>query len=226
MSVEYNIKLSRMVLIRSGKFAFADFNIESPVHLSGGNRNGKTTLINAIQLAICYDLKECSWDGHSIDATKKHYFGQGAYILFEFQTAVGPHCLMVRGLGALDKWGAEYEHWHGGLDVEQFMDFHENGDPASPCKWDEIQKYLIKHNSKRIKDTKGVNSVLVEDIGLLRSKKRADLKAFRMLFKDILGFSSIEDQRLRDLFVGMWTTSNNRRIDLSDKESQLQELLH
>ena len=226
MSVEYNIKLSRMVLIRSGKFAFADFNIESPVHLSGGNRNGKTTLINAIQLAICYDLKECSWDGHSIDATKKHYFGQGAYVLFEFQTAVGPHCLMIRGLGALDKWGAEYEHWHGGLDVEQFMDFHENGDPASPCKWDEIQKYLIKRNSKRIKDTKGFNSFLVEDIGLLRSKKRSDLKAFRMLFKDILGFSSIEDQRLRDLFVGMWTTSNNRRIDLSDKESQLQELLH
>ena len=43
MSTDYNIKLSRMVLIRSGKFAFADFNIESPVHLSGGNRNGKTT---------------------------------------------------------------------------------------------------------------------------------------------------------------------------------------
>lgn len=226
MSTDYNIKLSKMVLIRSGKFAFADFNIESPVHLSGGNRNGKTTLINAIQLAICYDLKECSWDGHSVEATKKHYFGQGAYILFEFQTAVGPHCLMIRGLGALDKWGAEYEHWHGMLDVEKFMDFHENGDPLSPRKWDEIQKYLLKHQSKRIKDQKEFNSFLVEDIGLLRSKKRNDLKAFRMLFKDILGFSSIEDQRLRDLFVGMWTNAANRRIDLSDKESQLNELVH
>lgn len=226
MSTDYNIKLSRMVLIRSGKFAFADFNIESPVHLSGGNRNGKTTLINAIQLAICYDLKECSWDGHSVEATKKHYFGQGAYILFEFQTAVGPHCLMIRGLGALDKWGAEYEHWHGMLDVEKFMDFHENGDPLSPRKWDEIQKYLLKHQSKRIKDQKEFNSFLVEDIGLLKSKKRNDLKAFRMLFKDILGFSSIEDQRLRDLFVGMWTNAANRRIDLSDKESQLNELVN
>ena len=64
------IKLTRMVLIRSGKFDFADFDIESPIHLSGGNRNGKTTLINAIQLAISYDLKECSWDGHDIEATK------------------------------------------------------------------------------------------------------------------------------------------------------------
>ena len=83
-----SIKLTRMVLIRSGKFDFADFDIESPIHLSGGNRNGKTTLINAIQLAISYDLKECSWDGHDIEATKKHYFGQGAYILFEFNTSV------------------------------------------------------------------------------------------------------------------------------------------
>ena len=38
-----SIKLTRMVLIRSGKFDFADFDIESPIHLSGGNRNGKTT---------------------------------------------------------------------------------------------------------------------------------------------------------------------------------------
>ena len=133
---------------------------------------------------------------------------------------------MIRGLGALDKWGAEYEHWHGMLDVEKFMDFHENGDPLSPRKWDEIQKYLLKHQSKRIKDQKEFNSFLVEDIGLLKSKKRNDLKAFRMLFKDILGFSSIEDQRLRDLFVGMWTNAANRRIDLSDKESQLNELVH
>ena len=129
-------------------------------------------------------------------------------------------------MGALDKWGAEYEHWHGMLDVEKFMDFHENGDPLSPRKWDEIQKYLLKHQSKRIKDQKEFNSFLVEDIGLLKSKKRNDLKAFRMLFKDILGFSSIEDQRLRDLFVGMWTNAANRRIDLSDKESQLNELVH
>ena len=220
-----SIKLTRMVLIRSGKFDFADFDIESPIHLSGGNRNGKTTLINAIQLAISYDLKECSWDGHDIEATKKHYFGQGAYILFEFNTSVGPHCLMLRGLGALDKWKAEYEHWHGSLDVEKFMEFYPNGDPSSPKKWDEIQAYLLENHSQKIEGNRDFDNFLFDDIGILKTKKKEDLRAFRMLFKDILGFSNIEDERLKKLFVGMWTEPKNRTINLSDKQDQLNELV-
>lgn len=220
-----SIKLTRMVLIRSGKFDFADFDIESPIHLSGGNRNGKTTLINAIQLAISYDLKECSWDGHDIEATKKHYFGQGAYILFEFNTSVGAHCLMLRGLGALDKWKADYEHWHGSLDVEKFMEFYPNGDPSSPKKWDEIQAYLLENHSKKIEGKRDFDNFLFDDIGILKTKKKEDLRAFRMLFKDILGFSSIEDERLKKLFVGMWTEPKNRTINLSDKQDQLNELV-
>lgn len=220
-----SIKITRMVLIRSGKFDFADFDIESPIHLSGGNRNGKTTLINAIQLAISYDLKECSWDGHEIEPTKKHYFGQGAYILFEFNTSVGAHCLMLRGLGALDKWKAEYEHWHGSLDVEKFMKFHPNGDPASPKKWDEIQGYLLESQSKKIESKRDFDNFLFDDIGILKTKKKEDLRAFRMLFKDILGFSSVEDEKLKKLFVGMWTEPKNRTINLSDKQDQLNELV-
>jgi DNA repair exonuclease SbcCD ATPase subunit len=220
-----SIKLNRMVLIRSGKFDFADFDIESPIHLSGGNRNGKTTLINAIQFAISYDLKECSWDGHDLEATKKHYFGQGAYILFDFDTSVGPHSLMLRGLGALDKWKAEYEHWHGALDIEKFMNFHSNGDPLSPKKWDDIQAYLLEKNSKKIEGKRDFDNFLFDDIGILKTKKKEDLRAFRMLFKDILGFSSIEDERLKKLFVGMWTEPKNRTINLSDKQDQLNELV-
>ena len=55
--------------------------------------------------------------------TAKTLFRSRAYILFEFNTSVGAHCLMLRGLGALDKWKADYEHWHGSLDVEKFMEF-------------------------------------------------------------------------------------------------------
>ena len=73
MSTDYNIKLSRMVLIRSGKFAFADFNIDFQFIFGGIEM--EDTPINAIQLAICYDLKECSWDGHSVEATKKLWTG-------------------------------------------------------------------------------------------------------------------------------------------------------
>jgi len=221
----HKTQLTRMILIRSGKFAFADFDCESPIHLSGGNRNGKTTLINAIQLAICYDLKECSWGGHSIEATKKHHFGQGAYILFEFNTVVGPHCLLIRGLGALDKWDTEYEHWHGALDVDRFMNFHLNGDPSSPKTWDEIQKFLIEEQSKQITNKKEFDDFLFEDIGLLKRKRKQDLQAFRKLFKDILGFSSIEDERLKELFVGMWTSPKNRTINLTDKQDTLNQLI-
>ena len=57
---------------------------------------------------------------------------------------------MLRGLGALDKWEADYEHWHGSLDVEKFMEFYPNGDPSSPKKWDEIQAYLLENHHPKV----------------------------------------------------------------------------
>ena len=38
------IQISRMLLLKSGKFAYCNFDLREPVHLSGSNRTGKTSL--------------------------------------------------------------------------------------------------------------------------------------------------------------------------------------
>jgi len=77
------IQISRMLLLKSGKFAYCNFDLREPVHLSGSNRTGKTSIINAIQFAFIYDMHDGDWDDHDLQATRKHYFGQNSLLAQE-----------------------------------------------------------------------------------------------------------------------------------------------
>jgi len=214
------IQISRMLLLKSGKFAYCNFDLREPVHLSGSNRTGKTSIINAIQFAFIYDMHDGDWDDHDLQATRKHYFGQNSLLAFEFKTASGPKTLLIRGSGPVDGYKPTREFWHGSLNEDRLVTFTEENDPAGIKAREEIDAYLIEMESVPIKTASEFDSFLMNEVQILKKARKKDLTAFRRLFKDILGMSGIQDEDLKKLIIGLWTTPQQREIDLtSDHET-------
>lgn len=214
------IQISRMLLLKSGKFAYCNFDLREPVHLSGSNRTGKTSIINAIQFAFIYDMHDGDWDDHDLQATRKHYFGQNSLLAFEFKTASGPKTLLIRGSGPVDGYKPTREFWHGSLNEDRLVTFSEDNDPTGIKVREEIDAYLIEMESVPIKTASEFDSFLINEVQILKKARKKDLTAFRRLFKDILGMSGIQDEDLKKLIIGLWTTPQQREIDLtSDYET-------
>tara|TARA_B110000483_G_scaffold242559_1_gene328769 strand:+ start:71 stop:2752 length:2682 start_codon:yes stop_codon:yes gene_type:complete len=209
------IQISRMLLLKSGKFAYCNFDLREPVHLSGDNRTGKTSIINAIQFAFIYDLNDGDWDDHELPDTRKHYFGQNSILAFEFKTSDGPKTLLIRGSGPVDGYKPTREFWHGNLNEDRLVTFSEENDPRSIRTKEEIDAYLIEMESTPIKNSNDFDSFLMNEVKILKKARKKDLTAFRRLFKDILGMSGIQDEDLKKLIIGLWTTPQQREIDLS-----------
>jgi len=71
-----------------------------------------------------------------------------------------------------------------------------------------------------IKTASEFDSFLMNEVQILKKARKKDLTAFRRLFKDILGMSGIQDEDLKKLIIGLWTTPQQREIDLtSDYET-------
>jgi len=214
------IQISRMLLLKSGKFAYCNFDLREPVHLSGSNRTGKTSIINAIQFAFIYDMHDGDWDDHDLQATRKHYFGQNSLLAFEFKTVSGPKTLLIRGSGPVDGYKPTREFWHGSLNEDRLVTFSKDNDPTGIKPREDIDAYLIEMESVPIKTASEFDSFLMNEVQILKKARKKDLTAFRRLFKDILGMSGIQDEDLKKLIIGLWTTPQQREIDLtSDHET-------
>ena len=218
------IQISRMLLLKSGKFAYCNFDLREPVHLSGSNRTGKTSIINAIQFAFIYDMHDGDWDDHDLQATRKHYFGQNSLLAFEFKTASGPKTLLIRGSGPVDGYKPTREFWHGSLNEDRLVTFSKDNDPTGIKPREDIDAYLIEMESVSIKTASEFDSFLMNEVQILKKARKKDLTAFRRLFKDILGMSGIQDEDLKKLIIGLWTTPQQREIDLTSDHETFRKL--
>ena len=65
--------VNRMILINSGRYGFAEVDLQTPVHLAAGNNQGKSTLVNALQFLYINDLGNMKFP-NSDEETTRHYF--------------------------------------------------------------------------------------------------------------------------------------------------------
>ena len=74
MTKKLHYGVNRMILINSGRYGFAEVDLETPVHLAAGNNQGKSTLVNALQFLYINDLARMQFP-NSDEETTRHYFG-------------------------------------------------------------------------------------------------------------------------------------------------------
>ena len=81
---------ARIILIRAGKYDYAEAELNGSLQIVGPNNTGKTTLINTLQFLYVDDRSRMSFGSYSLDQTLEYYFpGHYSYVLFECQTVRG-----------------------------------------------------------------------------------------------------------------------------------------
>jgi hypothetical protein len=90
---------TRIVLLHSGKFDFADVELDRAAHLVAPNNVGKTTLIAALQF-LYIDRANLMDFSKGPSETRRYYFPDTySYVLFECLTPKGHQVLGVHGQG-------------------------------------------------------------------------------------------------------------------------------
>src|SRR5438067_4977204 len=88
----------KIVLIRAGRYDYAEVDLSSSLQIVGPNNTGKTTLINTLQFLYLDDLRRMDFGSYGLDETLAYYFpAQYSYALFECLGVTGNFVFGWRG---------------------------------------------------------------------------------------------------------------------------------
>lgn len=198
----------KLVLLNSGGFRFAEFDVARPVHFAADNNGGKSTLVNALQFLMVDEFDKMVFGDHDLASTRHHYFGQApSYIVFECMTRSGPQCLVVAGSG--DITGSKFTRYvyRGVFDASHYRD--EEGrlaDLASlkknlvTCDVLEVKHSRLWRVLCRPSDMRGDDNESAR-LGILALKRVEDYHSFREVFIKLLGLSKAQADELKRLLI-------------------------
>src|ERR1035438_8179108 len=80
----------KIILIHSGRYEYAEVEINGALQIVGPNNTGKTTLINTLQFLYIDDRRHMDFGSYTPEQTREFYFpNQYSYVLFECLGAAG-----------------------------------------------------------------------------------------------------------------------------------------
>ena len=113
---------TRIILLHSGKYDFAEVELDRAVHLVARNNVGKTTLIAALQFLYIDRANQMDF-AYDSAATRQYYFPHPfSYVLFECLTPKGHQVLGVHGQGPVHSYQYERFRYTGQLRLDDFLD--------------------------------------------------------------------------------------------------------
>ena len=204
----------KLILLNSGGFRRAEFDLARPVHFAGGNNGGKTTLVNALQFLLVDEFEKMVFGDHDWASTRHHYFGQTpSYIVFECLTHSGPQCLVVAGSGEIA--GSKFSRfvYRGAFDAKHYEDGkHYDDGNARLADLTSVRKNLfaaevleVKHNRLwRVlctpSDRRGDDNE-ASRLGILPLKRVEDYHSFREVFIKLLSLGKAQADELKRLLI-------------------------
>jgi hypothetical protein len=212
---------SRIVLLRSGVYDYAELELHEPIHLVAANNVGKTSLISALQFLYIDDARQMDFS-HDFADTRRHYFPEsGSLVLFECMTPTGFQVFGLRGLGPVQ--GFEYERfaYSGQFRREDFIG------GRLPRLWEETARRLIDRDLRQVEpkhlraSLTGVGDAKGPPLGLVPLKRSGSYESFRFLFRNLLRLSRIEQDRLKRLFIDITPNLRKTAIDLKKDYADL-----
>ena len=220
MMTDAQFGISRLILINSGRYGFAEVDLQKPVHLAAGNNQGKTTLVNAMQFLYINELSNMKFP-NTDDETAKHYFGStNSYLVFECATPTGVKTILLRGLTKLQSGRYERYSYDGKFIREDFVD-----DQSYVRNFEDVQtrmadrhftkipnnalwRVLSGHASQRGETSGGVKILPVKDEEAYRD--------FCRVYKKLLTLADLDSAALRDLIISCHSRSiGAKKIDVA-----------
>src|SRR5689334_26240 len=113
----------KLILIRAGRYDYAEIELAGTLQIVGPNNTGKTTLINTLQFLYLDDRRHMDFGSYTPEQTRDYYFpNQYSYILFQVQGARGQGVLGWRGQSRAAGGEPERFFYEGPYDPADFLD--------------------------------------------------------------------------------------------------------
>jgi len=207
---------TRMLVLDSGKYDFAELDLTKPLHLVGPNNIGKTSLISMLQFLYIDNQKQMEFSS-DLRTSRRYYFPKSSsYMLFEVQTPSGLMVVGVHGLGVVRQHDFERFCYRGTLNAADYLSEDMRILDADTIRASLAGKEYKKLDPRQLQDVlKGSGSIGI-DLGLLPVRHRKQYEQFRTLFKKLLNLAHLKQDELKDAFLHVYGSNlQQRTIDLS-----------
>jgi len=191
----------KIVLIRSGRYDYAEVELKGSLQIVGPNNTGKTTLINTLQFLYVDDLRTMSFGSYTLEQTLSYYFpGQYSYVLFECLGATGNCVMGWRGQSQVSGGDPERFCYQGVYDAGDYL--AADGRMFEPR--DVLARLAVK-GYRVLKSAQEHREFLLppaggdgRGIGLIVLRDPDRFRRFRESLKDLLNLSGISQEQMRE----------------------------
>lgn len=191
----------RLILIRSGRYDYAEVELAGALQIVGPNNTGKTTLINTLQFLYLDDRRHMDFGSYTSEQTREFYFpDQHSYILFECLGAAGQCVLGWRGQSKTSGGDPERFCHVGPFDSADFLS--EKNQVREPR---DVNARLALKEFRVIKSAQEQKELLLpavggdgRGLGIVALRDPDKYHQFRETLKNLLTLSAITQEQMRD----------------------------
>ncbi len=191
----------KLILIRAGRYDFAEIDLSGSVQIVGPNNTGKTTLINTLQFLYLDDRRHMDFGSYTPEQTRDYYFpGPYSYILFQCLGSRGQCVLGWRGQSKAAGGEPERFTYDGPFDAEDFLDEnHQVREPRAVAARLALRNFSLvrsaqEHRELLLLPTKGE----ARGLGLVALRDNDRYPHFRETLKNLLSLATITQDQMRD----------------------------
>ncbi len=191
----------RLILIRSGRYEYAEVELMGALQIVGPNNTGKTTLINTLQFLYLDDRRHMDFGSYTSEQTREFYFpDQYSYILFECLGATGQCVIGWRGQSKTSGGDPERFVHAGPFAAADFLD--EKNQVREPR---DVNSRLALKQFRIIKSAQEQKELLLpaaggdgRGLGIVALRDPDKYHHFRETLKNLLTLSVITQVEMRD----------------------------
>ena len=220
----------RIILIRAGRYDYAEVVLGRSAHLVGQNNAGKTSLIATLQMLYVANFNEMSFS-RPWDETRRYYFRlDTSTILFETVTVDGRFVTVgLRGKGQLGAFQVDRFAFEGGYRKEDFID-----DTNHVRPFDEVKRRIVADRFFKELEPNEIRAALIGELGIkqlnmgivpLRDVSRYG--DFAYLFKNLLRLNDLSQKDVKDTLLTVYRHGirNAIEVDLNKEYTEAYSLL-
>lgn len=203
----------KIILIRAGRYDYAEVELSGSIQIVGPNNTGKTTLINTLQFLYVDDLRTMNFGAYTLEQTLAYYFpGPYSYVLFECLATTG--CAVIGWRGQSPASGADPERFRylGPYAAEDFFDAkHAIREPR------DVAARLALKDFRLLKSAAEHRELLLPPagadgpgLGLVALRDPERFRRFRESLKDLLDLKNIPQDQMRERLLTLADVRSDR----------------
>jgi septal ring factor EnvC (AmiA/AmiB activator) len=196
----------KIVLIRAGRYDYAEVELSASLQIVGPNNTGKTTLINTLLFLYLDTLRKQDFGSYEIDESLAYYFpAQFSYVLFQCLGVTGQFVFGWRGQSKAAGGEPERFVYFGPYEADDF--FNENHEVREPR---EVNSRLALKKFRLIRTAQEHRELLLPPVGAdgkglgIVALRQADrYRRFRESLKDLLSLNTINQEQMRERLLSL-----------------------